>query len=299
MIESIGFPPLTIAIFVCAVIGLLFLDFYSHRKDSVVSLKSAVLWSLFYVACSMVFAGYIYVTHGQESASLFLTGYSLEKVLAFDNLFVFSMIFAYFKIPESKQHSALHWGIAGAIIFRMIFVVIGVTSLNVIGPAIELVFAALIVLSVYLILKSGGDDDVDYYKTWYVKLISKIYPKVSIFFIAVLVIEISDIMFSFDSVPAIIAITKDPLLIYSSMIFAILGLRSMYFIISSLSRFFVYMDNAVVVVLLFIAGKLSANALFDLHLDPNTSLFIILGILSLGAIVSVFKGEESEQVKKS
>lgn len=297
MINSIGFPPLTIAIFISAVIGLLFLDFYSHRKDSVVSLKSAVLWSMFYVACSMAFAGYLYLNHGQESASLFLTGYSLEKVLAFDNLFVFSMIFAYFKIPESKQHSALHWGIAGAIIFRMIFVVIGVTSINMIGPIVELVFAALIVFSVYLILKSGDDENVDYYNTWYVKLISKIYPKVSIFFIAVLVIEVSDIMFSFDSVPAIIAITKDPLLIYSSMIFAILGLRSMYFIISSLSRFFVYMDNAVVVVLLFIATKLSASALFDFHLDPNTSLFIILGILACGALASVIKGEENEQVK--
>lgn len=299
MIESIGFPPATIAIFISFVIGLLFLDFYCHRKDSVVSLSSAVLWSLFYVACSMVFAGYLYVTHGQESASLFLTGYSLEKVLAFDNLFVFSMIFAYFKIPESQQHSALHWGIAGAIVFRMIFVVIGVTSLNMIGPIVELVFAALIVLSVYLILKSGGDEEVDYYNTWYVKLISKIYPKVSIFFIAVLVIEISDIMFSFDSVPAIIAITKDPVLIYSSMIFAILGLRSMYFIIASLSRFFVYMDKAVVVVLLFIAAKLSASALLDVHIDPNISLFVILGILSLGALSSVLLVGKNEQIKGS
>jgi tellurite resistance protein TerC len=266
------------------------MDFWSHRKDSIVSLKSAISWSLFYIFCSLAFAGYLYLDHGKESASLFLTGYSLEKVLAFDNLFVFSMIFAYFKIPEERQHAALYWGIAGAIIFRMIFVAIGVTSLNKIGPIAEVIFALLIIFSVYLIIK-GGDDDVDYDNAWYTKAIRKVYPGASIFFIAVCVIEISDIMFSFDSVPAIIAITKDPLLIYSSMIFAILGLRSMYFIISSLSRFFVYMDQAVIFVLLFIAGKLLFGTL-GMHVEPNISLVIILGILTCGAGASVIIGEK-------
>lgn len=291
----IGFPLTTVLVFLILVIGMISFDFYSHRKEVTVSLKSAVLWSLFYVSVSFSFAGYLYLSHGQESASLFLTGYSLEKVLAFDNLFVFSMIFAYFKIPESKQHSALHWGIAGAIVFRLIFVVIGVSSLNAIGPVIELVFAALIILSIYMILKGGDDDNVDYDNAWYTKLVRKAYPKASVFFIAVCVIEISDIMFSFDSVPAIIAITKDPLLIYSSMIFAILGLRSMYFIIASLSRFFVYMDNAVCVVLAFIAGKLILGSL-GYHVDPNTSLLIIISILAVGAVSSVIFGGSDEKI---
>ena len=292
----IGFPLITILVFLSLVISLISFDFYSHRKEAVVSLKSSVLWSLFYVAVSFAFAGYLYLIHGQESASLFLTGYSLEKVLAFDNLFVFSMIFAYFKIPESKQHSALHWGIAGAIVFRLLFVVIGVSSLNAIGPMVELVFAALIIVSIYMIINGGEDNNVDYDNTWYTKLVRKIYPKASVFFIAVCVIEISDIMFSFDSVPAIIAITKDPLLIYSAMIFAILGLRSMYFIIASLSRFFVYMDNAVVVVLAFIAGKLIASSLFNYHIDPNTSLLIILSILTVGGVSSVMFGGKDEKL---
>jgi len=296
MIESIGFPFPTVIVFLSFVVGLICFDFYSHRKDSVVSLKSAVSWSLFYVVCSFAFAGYLYVNHGHESSSLFLTGYALEKVLAFDNLFVFSMIFAYFKIPESKQHSALHWGIAGAIVFRLIFVVIGVASLNAIGPVVEMVFALLIIISIFMIVKSGGDDDVDYDNAWYTKLVKKVYPKASIFFIAVVVIEISDIMFSFDSVPAIIAITKDPLLIYSSMIFAILGLRSMYFIIASLSKFFVLMDDAIVVVLAFIAGKLILNSLFDYHIDPNTSLLVIFSILAIGAASSVFIGDKRENI---
>ena len=296
MIDSIGYPPATVSIFVVLVIGLLCLDFWTHKKDSVVTLKSAVVWSLFYVACSMAFAGFIYLNHGQESASLFLTGYSLEKVLAFDNLFVFSLIFAYFKIPESKQHSALHWGIAGAIVFRLVFVAIGVGSLSAIGPIVEVVFAVLILASVWMIIKAGDDEDVDYDNTWYTKAIRKVYPGASVLFVAICVIEISDIMFSFDSVPAIIAITKDPLLIYSSMIFAIIGLRSMYFIISALSRFFVYMDQAVCVVLTFIAAKLIASATMGLHVNPNVSLVIILAILSIGALSSIIIGEKNENL---
>ncbi len=250
------------------------------------------MWSLFYVACSLAFAWFIYLYHGAESASLFLSGYALEKVLAFDNLFVFSLVFTYFKLPEKQQHSALHWGIAGAIVFRLIFVVIGVSSMEAIGPTVEVIFALLILVSVYMITQAGGDEDVDYDNAWYTRLVKKVFPNASLFFIVVCVIEISDIMFSFDSVPAIIAITRDPVLIYSSMIFAILGLRSMYFIIAALSKFFIYMDTAIGIVLIFIAGKLLFSSLCDMHLDPNISLLIIVTILGIGGLVSVISGEK-------
>lgn len=288
----IGFPPLTVGIFCVTVLALLVLDLSMHRKDKIVSLGSAVSWSLFYVAVALAFAGYLFMEHGSETASLFLTGYALEKVLAFDNLFVFSLIFSYFAISPALQHKALYWGIGGAIVFRLIFVVIGAGSVALIGPMVELVFAALIFFSVYLMLKSGDDDDVDYMNTWYAKAIKKVYPNVSAFVLAIVAIEISDIMFSFDSVPAIIAVTKDPLLIYSAMIFAILGLRSMYFIIAALSRFFVYMDTAVIVVLIFIGMKLTLNALFGLHIDPIISLGIILTVLAGGAFASVMYKDE-------
>jgi len=294
MNQFIGYPISTLIVFIVAIASLIAFDFFSHRKNEVISLKSSVCWSSFYVACAMAFAGYLYVSHGAESASLFLTGYSLEKVLAFDNLFVFSLIFTYFKIPEEKHHSALYWGIGGAIVFRLIFVVIGTSALDSIGPAVEIVFAALILISVVLMLKAGDDDGVNYDDTWYVKSVRKIFPNAGVFFICVCVIEISDILFSFDSVPAIIAVTKDPLLIYSSMIFAILGLRSMYFIISGLDRFFVHMDKAVSVVLVFIAGKLLAGAIINVHIEPNLSLAVILSILVFGAISSVMWGNENE-----
>ena len=281
-------------VFIVSSVAIMGIDFYMHRKNEVISLKSASAWSVFYVLCALSFAGFLYNYKGSESASLFLTGYSLEKVLAFDNLFVFSMIFSYFGIPENQKHKALHWGIAGAIVFRLIFVVIGAGALSMIGPTVELIFAGIIFFTVFMMYKSGDDDDVDYNKIWYVKLIRKIHPKASIFFVAVFVIEISDVMFSFDSVPAIIAVTKDPLLIYSAMIFAIMGLRSMYFVISALERYFVNMDKAVMIVLLFIASKLLVSALLGYHLNPNVSLAVIVSILSIGAISSIGAKSENE-----
>jgi len=284
----------TLIVFIVSVCLMIMLDLYLHRKDAEVSFKSAVCWSLFYIACAFAFAGYIYLTRGAGDASLFLTGYSLEKVLAFDNLFVFSLIFTYFKIPDRKKHAALHWGIAGAIVFRLVFVIIGAKSIEYIGGTVELVFAFIILFTVYLMAKSDGDDDVDYDKVWYVRLIRKAYPGASVFFIAVCVIEVSDIIFSFDSVPAIIAVTKDPMLIYSSMIFAILGLRSMFFIIESLNKYFVNMDKAVMCVLVFISAKLILSSLISYHIDPNISLIVIIIMLTVGAVSSLFTNKVSE-----
>ncbi len=280
---------MTYTIFLLATVALLFSDIFVHRKGGVITLKSSVLWSLLYIFAALMFSGYIFVAIGKESASLFLTGYTLEKVLAFDNLFVFSMIFAYFKIPKEDQHSALHWGIIGAVVFRFIFVYFGVSAMEFIGKTMELIFAILIAISVYVMIKSSGEDDTDYDNAPYIKLLRKLFPGITPFFVAIVAIEISDIMFSFDSVPAIIAITKDPFLIYSSMIFAILGLRSMYFIIASLSDYLFYMDTAIIVVLSFISLKLATSSLFEFHVDPVTSLLIVLFILLNGVIASIYK----------
>ncbi len=294
--ETIGFPTVTISVFLVLAVILFSADVYLHRKKNPISLKSAIIWSLIYIAAAFLFAGFLYIYHGNQAASLFLTGYTLEKVLAFDNLFVFSLIFAYFKIPSHERHQALHWGIAGAVVFRFIFVVIGVGSLSFFGPVMEFIFACLIAFTIYLIIKSD-DDDVDYNNAWYIKLLRKYFPSVTTFFIAVFVIEVSDIMFAFDSVPAIIAVTKDPLLIYSSMMFAILGLRWMYFVIDSLSSLLVYMDQAIICVLGFISLKLGAHALTGFHINEMISLYIILSILTAGILLSLLRGGKNEQDK--
>lgn len=285
-----GIPIFASFLFAAIAIMLFTADILNHKKGVPVSFLSAILWSLLYVAAALVFASFLYISYGREASTLFLTGYTLEKMLAFDNLFVFSMIFAYFKIPYEDQHSALHWGILGAIVFRLIFVYFGVMSVGLFGAAMEFLFAIMIAGSIYLIVK-GSDEEKDYNNSWYIKIIRKYYPSITIFPVAIIVIEISDIMFSFDSVPAIIAVTKEPFLIYSSMIFAILGLRSMYFVIASLSRFLVYMDQAIIMILSFISLKLIIHSLTGFQLDPLDSLFVILSIMTTAVVASLIKGK--------
>lgn len=155
---SLGFPPTTIAVFVGLAVLALALDLAAHRKDKPITLLSASLWSVFWVFISMVFAGYLYFTHGPEIASLFVTGYALEKVLSVDNLFVFMAIFAWFNVPGAYRHRVLFWGIIGAIVFRLIFVAVG-TGLLALGPWVELVFAAIVIWTAVMMFRSTTRDE--------------------------------------------------------------------------------------------------------------------------------------------
>ena len=143
MTTHLGFPLETVAVFVVLSVGAIAIDLFAHRSDQPMSLKSAALWSVFWIAVSLAFGGYLWFHHGSETASLFFTGYALEKVLSVDNLFVIMAVFSWFKIPEAYRHRVLYWGIIGAIVFRMVFVAIG-TGLMALGPYVELVFAAVV-----------------------------------------------------------------------------------------------------------------------------------------------------------
>jgi tellurite resistance protein TerC len=333
---AIGFPPTTIAVFVGLAIIALAIDLLTHNKDKPVTLANASMWSIFWVMISMAFAGYLYAVHGPETASLFVTGYALEKVLSVDNLFVFMAIFAWFKIPDGLRHRVLYWGIIGAIVFRGIFVAIG-TGLLAFGPWVEIIFAAIVAWTAVMMLRSGGDDDeeVDYSQHIAYRYGSKLFPtwpklhghdffvKRAVLqeelkkpenqsmtlaqkgmwfstplFLCVVVVEISDILFAFDSVPAVIAVSKEPLIVYSAMMFAILGLRTMYFVLEALKRFLVHLEKSVIALLFFIAGKLALNATNHLFhhgysIDPNTSLAVVMVVLALGIVASVlFPGDE-------
>lgn len=335
---AIGFPPTTIAVFVGLAIIALAIDLLTHNKDKPVTLANASMWSIFWVMISMAFAGYLYAVHGPETASLFVTGYALEKVLSVDNLFVFMAIFAWFKIPDGLRHRVLYWGIIGAIVFRGIFVAIG-TGLLAFGPWVEIIFAAIVAWTAVMMLRAGGDDDeeVDYSQHIAYRYGSKMFPawpklhghdffvKRSVLqeelkkpenksmtlaqkgmwfstplFLCVVVVEISDILFAFDSVPAVIAVSKEPLIVYSAMMFAILGLRTMYFVLEALKRFLVHLEKSVIALLFFIAGKLALNATNHLFhhgysIDPNTSLAVVMVVLALGIVASVlFPGDEVE-----
>lgn len=326
----LGFPPLTLAVFIGLALAALLLDMATHRDDRPVSLARAAGWSIFWVVVSLGFAGFLYVQHGAQVASLFLTGYALEKVLSVDNLFVFIAIFSWFKVPDGLRHRVLYWGILGAIVFRALFVAIG-TGLLAFGPWVEIAFAAIVAWTAVMMLKGGDDDDgeEDYSQHLAYRFASKLFPvwpkllggrffvsrkqlevevrkpehqgislaaKGALFatplFLCLVVVEVSDVLFAFDSVPAVIAVSREPLIVYSAMLFAILGLRTLYFVLEALKRYLVHLEKAVVVLLFFIAAKLGLNAtdhLFHhgISIDPTTSLMVVLVVLALGILASL------------
>lgn len=336
---SLGFPPLTMAVFVGLALSAMLIDMLTHRGNKPVTLLNASAWSVFWILISLGFAGFLYVEHGPTIATLFVTGYALEKVLSVDNLFVFMAIFAWFKIPNSLRHRVLYWGIMGAIVFRLIFVAIG-TGLLAFGPWVEVVFALIVAWTAVMMLRAGGDDEeeVDYSQHMAYRFAKKLFPvwpklqgdrffvrrteleaelkkpenkgmtlvgKGALFatplFLCVVVTEISDVLFAFDSVPAVIAVSREPLIVYSAMLFAILGLRTMYFVLEALKRYLVHLEKSVIALLFFIAAKLGLNATNHLFhhgytIDPNTSLLIVMVVLAIGVVASLmFPGKEEPE----
>ncbi|USN15376.1 tellurite resistance protein [Brevundimonas phage vB_BpoS-Kikimora] len=328
---DIGLGYLALAV---VALGLLAFDLYNHRKPEEVSIKSAALWSGFYVLAALGFAAYINFQYSPQWAQLFLTGYALEKVLAVDNLFAFMMIFSYFGVQSKYQHNILYWGILGAIVFRGVFVVLGTSFTAFFGPWALLLFAAIIGFTAFKMLQGGGDDgdeEVDYANKWYIKATKRFVPvtektdggklfikqpnsagKLALYatplFLCLIAIEVSDVVFAFDSVPAVIAVTKEPFLVYSAMIFAILGLRSLYFVLEALSRVLTRLETAVIIILMFIAGKLTVQAgsqlihdftgaVDPIHINPLLSLAIVMTLLVGGVVwslVSPVKEDEAE-----
>ena len=339
----IGFPTETVIVFIALSVGAIFIDLFMHRGDKPISLKSAALWSVFWVVVAMAFAGFLYIHHGAEVASLFVTGYALEKVLSVDNLFVMMAIFSWFAVPDRFRHRVLYWGIIGAIVFRGIFVAIG-TGLLSLGPYVEIVFALIVAWTAVMMLKSGDDSDEieDYSQHLAYRMVKRFFPiwpkirgnafllnqkevdeelqkpenkdvtigrgkKAALYatplMLCVAVVELSDVMFAFDSVPAIIAVSREPLIVYSAMMFAILGLRTLYFVLEALKQYLVHLEKAVIVLLFFIAVKLGLNATDHIwhhgySISATASLFVVLGVLALGIIISVMfpgKPEEKEE----
>ena len=352
MTTHLGFPLETVAVFVVLSVGAIAIDLFAHRSDKPMSLKSAALWSVFWIAVSLAFGGYLWFHHGSETASLFFTGYALEKVLSVDNLFVIMAVFSWFKIPEAYRHRVLYWGIIGAIVFRMVFVAIG-TGLMALGPYVELVFAVVVGWTGVMMLRRDEEDEAneDYSEHLAYRWVHRFFPVwprlhghnfflrghelpeacrqnpdvrlepagedlkhpeqhhpqpvkkgalvATPLFLCLAIIEISDVMFAFDSVPAVIAVSKEPLIVYSAMMFAILGLRTMYFVLEALRGYLVHLEKAVVALLFFIAVKLALSASAHLfqhgyEISPNASLAVVLAMLALGVAASFVFPEKSK-----
>lgn len=321
--------------FVVFVVTMLCLDlFVFHKKDSVIKVKEALLWSVFWIGLAVVFNIGIYLVIGQfnifdleqaealklgkQKALEFLTGYLIEESLSVDNLFVFIMIFGFFKIEPKYQHKILFWGIIGAIVMRAIFIFAGVALIEHFAWVMYIFGAFLIYTGVHMLFEKDDDKEFDPEKNIVIRLFKKIMPvthdmsnhsffvkknKVlyaTPFFIALLLIEVSDLIFAVDSIPAVLSVSKDVFIVYTSNIFAILGLRSLYFALSGIMDYFQYLKYALAGILSFIGVKMCVNELavdldYHFHISNFTSLGVIVTLLTASILLSIVVKKRSER----
>ncbi len=285
---------------------MLFIDLYvtDHRRG-IITLKASLIWSGVWIATALLFNLflYLYLEDGHQKALEFLTGYIIEKSLSVDNLFVFLMIFNVMDIKPENQPHILKWGILSAIVFRIVFIFAGVALINLFHPIIY-VFAVILLLAAYK-MAFGGEQKIDVENNWmiriarkyfklntsyigkkfFIKIDKKVY--ITTTFLTLLLIESSDIVFAVDSIPAIIAITNDTFIIISSNIFAILGLRALYFALAGLVDLFVYLKYGVAIILFYVGIKM---LLSDFYKIPTEfSLSIILIFLGGSILLSLVK----------
>lgn len=241
--------------FVAFVVVMLSLDlFVFHKKDTVMKVKTALLWSLFWIGLAVVFNMAVYYFIGHQKALEFLTGYLIEESLSVDNLFVFIMIFGFFKIAPQFQHKILFWGIIGAIAMRALFIFAGVALIHRFDWVMYLFGAFLLYTGIKMLFEKEESEDYNPTDNVFLKFFKKIFPftdepnvhqffvkrnnkwYATTFFLVLLVIEGSDLIFAVDSIPAVLSVSKDPFIVYTSNIFAILGLRSLYFALSGIMK---------------------------------------------------------------
>jgi tellurite resistance protein TerC len=291
-------------VFWSIVILLFYIDLYvSERRTSRITLKTSLIWSAVWIGAALIFNVFIYFDLGEEKAIEFLTGYLVEKSLSVDNLFVFLLIFRVMDVKPENQPHVLKWGIIGAIVFRIIFILAGVALINLFEPII-FVFAAILLYAAYK-MAFGGEHKIDVENNWLVKIASRYvnfapeYKGGKFFitkngkryatsmFITLLLIESSDIVFAVDSIPAIIAITKDTFIIISSNIFAILGLRALYFALAGVVDLFVYLKYGVAIILFYVGVKMIISEWY--HIPTEYSLVFILVMLTGSVVLSLLK----------
>jgi tellurite resistance protein TerC len=268
-----------------------------HKKSHQVTFKEAAIWSIVWVTLAMIFNAGIWVYFGSERALEFLTGYVLEKSLSVDNIFVFVLIFSAFAVPQVLQHRVLFWGVLGALILRAIFIFAGAALIAKFHWLLY-IFGGLLVVTGLKLLKST-EESADPNTNPLVRLFRKIIPTVdrydgdhfftivdgkryaTLLLVALVAIEASDLLFAIDSIPAIFAVTRDPFIVFTSNIFAILGLRSLYFLLAEMMDRFHYLKTGLAVILTFVGTKM---LLLEVYKIP---ISLSLGFIALTLVVAV------------
>jgi tellurite resistance protein TerC len=295
-----------------------------HRNDRKIQMKEALFWSAVWIALALIFAILVYLMLGSEKSLNFLTGYLVEESLSVDNLFVFLLLFTYFGVSENHQHRVLFWGIIGAIIMRGLFILTGITLLNHLQWIIYIFGAFLIYTGIRLIFQQ--EEEVDPEKNPILKLFRRFIPITGNYhgpaflkkvdgkrmatplLMVLVVIEVTDIIFAMDSVPAILSITRDTFIVFTSNIFAILGLRSMYFALAAVIKKLRFLNFGLAAILVFLGVKMiiSSDNFFGLNvpflgieIPIGISLGVIAGILVIAAAASfIWPEKDNTPMKK-
>ncbi len=313
--------------FILIVLLMLALDLgVFHKDDHEVSTKEALTWTAVWISLALLFnvgLYFIYENHwlgmgtgahaldGKQAAVQFLTGYLIEKSLSLDNIFVIALIFNYFAVPAIYQHRVLFWGVMGALGMRGVMIALGAALISNFTWMIY-VFGGFLILTAIKMLISK-EDNLEPDRNPLVRIARKLYPvsknldghnffthvdgkrMATPLFLVLLVVESSDVLFAVDSIPAIFAITQDPFLVFTSNIFAILGLRSLYFALASLLEKFKYLKQSLVFVLAYVGVKMIMSHHY--HIPPAFSLLVIIGILAVGVLASIAAARKEARIE--
>ena len=285
------------------VVAMLMLDLgVFHRRSHTVKFREAMIWSTVWVALAVIFAVVIYFWHGRASSLEFVTGYVIELSLSVDNLFVFLLIFRYFQVPPGHQHKVLFWGILGALVMRAIFIAAGVGLIQRFHWIVY-VFGAFLVYSGLKLLRQGeaeihpeSNPILRLFRRWVP--VTKDYEGNKFFvrrtglfatplLVVLLVVETTDLLFAVDSIPAVLAITRDAFIVYTSNVFAIMGLRSMYFALAGMMEMFRYLHYGLSLVLMFVGSKMLLSHYYEI--PTVLALSAVASILLLSVAASLLK----------
>ncbi len=297
--------------FTLFIIGLLILDLkVFQREEHEISIKEALLWTGFWIMLSLAFNAGVYFFMGPQKALEFLTGYLIEKSLSVDNIFVFILIFSYFGIPGKYQHKILFWGILGALLMRALFIVAGITLIHYIHWVIY-VFGGFLVF-IGLRMAFAKEKEIHPEKNRLLRLVKKFMPvtedmKSGKFFIrdgktlvatplfvVLIVIESTDVVFAVDSIPAILSITLNPFIVYTSNVFAILGLRALYFALAGIMKIFHFLNYGLSIILIFVGAKMLMAEVYKIPV--GAALAVVGGVLLISIVASLMFPEKEQSL---
>ncbi|HEY8417132.1 MAG TPA: TerC family protein [Limnochordales bacterium] len=295
------------ALFNLLVLGMLALDLgVFHRNSHAVKAKEAAIWTVVWIVVALIFGGFLYWWRGPDTAMEYITGYLVEKSLSADNIFVFVLIFTYFAVPAQYQHRVLFWGVLGALIMRGIFIGLGAALLARFHWVIYVFGAFLVFTGIKLLTQK--EESIDPGQSPVLAFVRRIFPVTegyegSLFFVrrngvlmatplfvVLALVESSDVMFAVDSVPAIFAITQDPFIVYTSNVFAILGLRSLYFLLADVLGKLRYLKYGLSIILAFVGIKMLVSGF--VHVPPAVSLGVIVAVLAVTIAASLLVPEK-------